>query len=73
MFARDVVAKGLTIRGAWHWNHLRDAWAMRRTLRAAAPLLDVLITHQFPMSRVREAWELQITGRCGKVVLDPWQ
>ena len=70
--ARDIVARGVTLRGAWHWNHLRDAEAMRETLRAAGPLLECLITHRFPMSKVREAWELQRTGHCGKVLLDPW-
>lgn len=68
----DLVLRGLTIRGAWHWNHLRDARAMTRTLIAAKPLLDRLITHRFPMSRVQEAWELQLTGECGKVILQPW-
>jgi len=34
--------------------------------------MDRLITHEFPMSRVQEAWELQLTGECAKVVLDPW-
>lgn len=70
--ARDIVARGLTVRGAWHWNHLRDGAAMRETLRKAGPLLDVLITHRFPMSQVQEAWELQMAGQCGKVILDPW-
>lgn len=70
--ARDIVARGLTVRGAWHWNHLREARLMRQTLRAAGPLLDELITHRLPMHRVQEAWEIQATGQCGKVVLAPW-
>lgn len=70
--AKDIVARGVTVRGAWHWNHLRDAEAMRAMLRAAGPLLERLITHRLPMSRVREAWELQMTGHCGKIILDPW-
>lgn len=70
--ARDIVAKGLTVRGAWHWNHVRDAKAMSEVLRLAKPLLDKLITHQFPLSRVQEAWELQLQGECGKVILAPW-
>ena len=69
--ARDVTAKGLTFRGAWHWNHLRDGRAMRETLRRAGPLLDTLITHRFPMSQVKDAWETQLSGRCGKVILHP--
>jgi hypothetical protein len=31
-----------------------------------------MITHTFPMSRVQDAWELQVSGDCGKVMLDPW-
>jgi L-iditol 2-dehydrogenase len=69
---KTVVSRGLTVRGAWHWNHLRDGEAMRRTLIAAQPYLDTLITHRFPMSKVKEAWEVQATGMCGKVLLDPW-
>ena len=72
ILARDIVARDLTVRGAWHWNHLRDAGTMRKTLQAAAPLLDMLISHRFPMSRVQDAWELQMTGECAKIVLDPW-
>lgn len=72
ILARDVVGRGLTVRGAWHWNHLRDAAAMRRTLEAAVPYFDTLISHRFPMSRVQDAWELQMTGECAKIVLDPW-
>jgi threonine dehydrogenase-like Zn-dependent dehydrogenase len=30
------------------------------------------ITHTFPLQDVREAWELQLTGNSGKVVLCPW-
>jgi hypothetical protein len=36
-------------------------------------LIDRQITHTFPMSRAREAWELQLTGNCGKVLLKPWE
>ena len=43
-----------------------------KVMVASADKLDRLITHTFPMSRVQEAWELQVTGDCGKVVLDPW-
>lgn len=71
MLARDLVAKGLTVHGVWHWNHFRDGRAMMQTIRRSRALLDKFITHRFPMSQVRDAWELQMTGRCGKVVLDP--
>ena len=72
IFARDLLAKGITFRAAWHWNHLADAEAMRKTIRASGESIDILISHRLPMSRVQEAWELQIKGECGKVVLNPW-
>ncbi len=70
--ARDVLRRGVTVRGAWHWNHLRDAAAMRSTLRRAASLLNLYITHTFPLTKVQDAWAVQESGRCGKVVLLPW-
>lgn len=66
-----VISKGLTIHGAWHWN-LRLADRMMAAIAQSGPQIDMLITHRFPMSRVQEAWELQCTGNCGKVLLDPW-
>ena len=69
----EVVYRGLTIRGQWHWNHLRDGESMARTIRSAQPLLDKFITHQFPMSDVKAAWEFQATGQCGKMLLKPWE
>lgn len=73
MLARDLVAKGLSVHGIWHWNHQRDAERMFRTIDLARPLLDMMITHTFPISRVKDAWELQLTGQCGKVILHPWE
>ncbi len=67
----DMLRKGLTLHGCWHWN-LLDTRRMMQLLRASAAKLDLLITHRFPMTRVKQAWELQLTGNCGKVLLDPW-
>jgi threonine dehydrogenase-like Zn-dependent dehydrogenase len=67
----DMLRKGLTLRGCWHYN-LGDAPRILKLIQAVPAQLDKLVTHSFPMSRVQEAWQLQITGNCGKVVLDPW-
>jgi L-iditol 2-dehydrogenase len=67
----NMIPGGLDLHGCWHWN-LHDQARMWQTIRACAPQLDQLITHRFPMSRVQDAWELQLTGQCGKVLLDPW-
>ncbi len=72
MPASTLVSNGLTLMGAWHWNHLRCAPEMWKTIRGSEPLLNLFITHHFPMSKVQEAWLLQSTGACGKILMDPW-
>lgn len=69
--SRDMIGKGLTLRGAWHYN-LSDMPKIMKVIAQTGNLLDRLTTHTFPMKNVQQAWELQITGECGKVVLDPW-
>jgi L-iditol 2-dehydrogenase len=66
----DLLRKGLTLHGIWHYN-LADVPRILQVLRQSLPLLDKLITHRFPLAQVREAFELQLTGRCGKVILKP--
>lgn len=68
----DMIRKGLTLHGCWHYNRA-DAPRVMQVIRKAGPLLDKFITHSFPMSAVGEAFELQLTGECGKVLLKPWQ
>lgn len=70
--SRDLIRKGLTLHGSWHWN-LADATELMQVIRRSGPQLDRLITHHFPMSAVQEAWELQLRGECGKVILQPWE
>ena len=69
--SRDMIRKGLTLRGNWHYN-LGDYPRLMKVIRESADKLNRFITHRFPMSQVQQAWELQITGECGKIVLDPW-
>ena len=70
--AAVLVGKGQSFHGAWHWNHLVDAEAMFRTIRTSKSLLGKTISHTFPMTRIKEAWELQLTGERGKIILHPW-
>jgi len=67
----NPIPQGLTLHGQWHWNlrHADELFALIRRNRSA---IAKVITHRFPLSRVKEAWELQLTGACGKVMLDPW-
>jgi len=67
----DLIRNGLTLHGAWHWN-LKDTEVIMETIKRSEQLIDRLITHTFPLARVEEAFKLQETGRCGKVLLHPW-
>ncbi|MBD3175809.1 MAG: zinc-binding dehydrogenase [Armatimonadia bacterium] len=69
--SQDLIRKGLTVHGVWHYNMGRTP-AMMEQITEMGVQLDQLITHRFPMSGADEAFELQMTGECGKVVLDPW-
>ena len=66
-----MIRKGIVLRGNWHYN-LADFPALIKVISEVGNQLDKFITHQFGMSQVQEAWELQTTGNTGKVVLDPW-
>jgi L-iditol 2-dehydrogenase len=66
----DMIRKGLTLIGSWHYNLSLFPGIMRVIERS--PLLDLLVTHRFPMREAQRAFDLQLTGDCGKVILDPW-
>lgn len=70
--SKDMIRKGLNLHGSWHWN-LADTPLMMKMISETGDQLDKQITHTFPMSEVQKAWELQVTGNCGKVLLDPWR
>ncbi|MBU0638115.1 MAG: zinc-binding dehydrogenase [Planctomycetes bacterium] len=70
--SNDLIRKGLTLHGVWHWNR-GDSARILQVVAKSAKLLDKFITHTFPLSQVEDAWKLQLTGHCGKVLLYPWQ
>lgn len=70
--SNDLLRKGLTCHGCWHYN-LADAPRIMQVIKQSGHRLDKLITHTFPMRQVQKAWELQLTGDCGKIILYPWQ
>lgn len=70
--SRDLLRKGLTLHGCWHYNRA-DTPRVMQVIRKAGALLDKFITHSYAMADVGEAFELQLTGKCGKVILRPWE
>ena len=46
-------------------SHVLNRWR--------SPLVDQLVSHEFPMSRVQEALELSASQGCAKILLKPWE
>ncbi|MDQ0693135.1 L-iditol 2-dehydrogenase [Arthrobacter sp. W4I7] len=66
-----LVPQGIDIFGVWHWNSLKLAEEMWRTVRKAGHLIDLMITHRMPLEDVSGAMDIQDTGACGKILLFP--
>jgi L-iditol 2-dehydrogenase len=70
---QKLVNRGLEVHGCWHWNHQRDAPEMLQVIRRSRPALDRLVTHTFPLDQVEDAFRVQLSGSCGKVLLFPFE
>ena len=67
----DLIRKGLTLIGSWHYN-LKDYPLVMKVIRES-PLIDLLISHILPMSKIQEAFELSASRETAKVILKPWE
>ena len=70
--SQDMLRKGISLHGQWHYN-LQDVPKLMQMVRENTGMINRFISHTFPLDRVQEAWELQTTGECAKVVLKPWE
>ena len=70
MVSDDLIRKGLTISGSWHWN-LTDTKTIMDTIAGNKSLIAKFVTHKFPLIEAEDAFKLQISGNCGKVLLHP--
>lgn len=68
--SRHMIQKGLTLHGVWHYR-LADYFRILQVIRRS-PDAARMITHTFPLNQIQQAWELQVAGNCGKVILKPW-
>ena len=66
-----MIRKGLVMTGNWCYN-VADLPAILQVIQES-PLMDLLISHVLPMSKIQEAFELLVSGECAKVVLRPWE
>ncbi len=66
----DMIRKGLTVIGSWHYN-LQEYPRIMQVIQQS-PLIGLLTSHAMPMRNVQDAFELQIAGQCAKILLRPW-
>jgi threonine dehydrogenase-like Zn-dependent dehydrogenase len=67
----DLIRKGLTLYGSWHYN-LRYAAQILRLIQRS-PVVGQLISHTFPMSMAQQAFEVSAMNVSAKILLKPWE
>jgi L-iditol 2-dehydrogenase len=67
----DMLRKGLTMIGSWHYN-LKLFPAIMQVIQRS-PLIELLISHVMPMSKIQEAFEISASNETAKMLLHPWE
>jgi len=67
----DMIRKGLTIMGSWHYNLSYFPIIVQVIQRS--PLLDLLVSHVMPMSQIQRAFEISASNQTGKMILHPFE
>ncbi|MGQ9554010.1 MAG: zinc-dependent alcohol dehydrogenase [Anaerolineae bacterium] len=69
--SNDLLRTGLTVIGSWHYN--LNLFPQIMQVIQESPLLDLLVSHVLPMSRIQEAFELSASPEHAKILLKPWE
>lgn len=67
----DLIRKGLTLRGGWHYNLSLFPQIMQVIQKS--PVVHHLVSHTFPMSAIQTAFETSASQQCAKIILNPWE
>ena len=67
----DMIRKGLTIRGSWHYN--LSLYPKIMQVIQSSPVVEHLISHTFPMREIQRAFEISASHQCAKMILHPWE
>lgn len=65
----DMIMKGLTLHGSWHYN-LNRVPAIFQVIQNSS-IIEHLISHRFPMSQIQAAFEQSASKESAKILLDP--
>jgi len=67
----DLIRKGLTIMGIWHYN--LSYYSKIIKVIQDSPVIDKLISHVFPLKNIQKAMETCASHNSAKVILKPWE
>ena len=69
---KHIIDPGNTIMGQ-HDVNARDRESLVRMLcnKTVQKNIDAMVTHEFPMSKANEAFDVQVSKQCGKIFLRP--
>jgi threonine 3-dehydrogenase len=67
--SEDFIFKGLTLHGITGRRIFQTWYKVRAFLETGLVDLRPLITHSFPLTDFKTAFELAVSGQCGKIVL----
>ena len=65
----QVIFKMLTLKGIYG-REMFETWYKMGAMLQSGLNLEPIITHRFPVSQYKEAFEIMASGRSGKIVLD---
>ncbi|HOK48247.1 MAG TPA: L-threonine 3-dehydrogenase, partial [Bryobacteraceae bacterium] len=64
-----VIFNMLTIKGIYG-REMYETWYMMTVMLQSGLDISPVITHRFPFTEYREAFEVMLSGRAGKVILE---
>ena len=65
----DLIRKGLTIVGSWLYN--RNDYSKVMQVISQSPLINLLVSHEMPMSQIQAGFDILASGQSAKIVVDP--
>lgn len=65
----DIIFKGLTIKGIYG-REMFDTWVKMTRLIHAGLNVENIITHRFPIDQYEQAFDVGLSGECGKIILE---
>jgi len=67
----DLIRKGLTIHGSWHYNI--EMYPRVMQVIQNSPLINQLISNSFTFDQIQEAFETSASCDGAKIILKPWE